>query len=246
MNQTQVEVVVIRNGERVIIPILTTKDLPSDVKETRSRRCQPYQTPERQELKTLLTTKFIKNSSLPLWVAEIARGFDPADPTFYESKLRPELERRRIARGENSLSCFQPQVDSLKRFLLLNYPDLVSDEVKRWMEEVKPDGLRQKGFLEAVKLRISQPNQLAKLHRAVNQMSRKVHQKNGISESFARLQIFKDSYNDIRLGQLPSIKSQDRCGGLDDPVELLSGKNEIVSLSPKAPKAPEAQPITAC
>ncbi len=78
--------------------------------------------------------RWTKNSSLPMWMTDLAIDFNPDQPTYFDQVVRPELEKRRISYGWNDLAKFKPQVDSLKRFILLNFPNVVSPQVTELVE----------------------------------------------------------------------------------------------------------------
>lgn len=184
------------NGEEITLPF----DIPNLQAVTTKTIKKQGLTPERRETKKLISSKFIRNTSLPMWLADLACKFDVEDKDFYEKKLKPVLQTRS---GDGRLLRFANQVNSLKRFLLLNFPDIVTQELKdfinqRELKEVaKPRTLNEEKLFKEIQLRLTNLTELNKLHRAVQKMNSKTLDKNRIAKEFGQIKIFKESFTNI-------------------------------------------------
>ena len=80
-------------------------------------------------------------------MTDLAIDFNPDYPNYYQEVIRPELETRRINYGWENLAKFKPQVESLKRFILMNFPGVVSSQVAELVAtfEAQEDDLSDKG-----------------------------------------------------------------------------------------------------
>src|SRR5690606_8198305 len=96
----------------------------------------------------------VMNTSLPMWLADVAVDFDPDDTYFFESKVKPLLLAR--SKGAGDLKKFRQQVDSLKRFLLNNFPGVVYDVIAQILARVNLSQLTEKEqrFLQLIQTHI--------------------------------------------------------------------------------------------
>jgi hypothetical protein len=168
------------------------------------KRPNPYKSEKREETKALLNSVFIKNTSLPLWLADLACQFDTNDRTFYETKLKPLLERR--GNGQH-LSRYQNQVKAFRNFVLANYPAVVDPsfcEAHANRFELKDLTHSEELCWKAIEIRLSKPNELNKLHQGCKLMSSKAKEKNRIAATFSECRIFQESFENIKVPARPT------------------------------------------
>ena len=142
--------------------------------------------------------RWTKNSSLPMWMTDLAIDFNPDEPNYFDQVIRPELENRRVIYGWSDLAKFKPQVDSLKRFILLNFPNVVSPQVNdlvKGFESVEDLTNKEKSFLEQIKHAMEKPKVLLQLQRH----AKKNPNNNRIKNAIASCDVVKPSYTNIKL-----------------------------------------------
>ncbi len=129
-----------------------------------------------------------------MWLA-VAVDFDPEDASFFESKVKPLLLARRM--GQSDLRKFRPQVESLKRFLLNNFPAVVCDVVSQIQVHVDLQHLTvdEKRFLQLIQTYQCKPKDLLRLQK----MSGSRGQDNRVSRAFRNCTILKPSYTNIKF-----------------------------------------------
>jgi hypothetical protein len=81
------------------------KSIPFPAKEKESKDSS-YICDKHTKTKAKLS-QLVKNSSLPMWLADVAVDFNPDDPSFFETILKPELEKRKQQCGASYLHKFQ-------------------------------------------------------------------------------------------------------------------------------------------
>jgi len=160
-----------------------------------STRCERL---ERRKRTKESLHRWTKNSSLPMWMTDLAIDFNPDYPNYYQELIRPELETRRINYGWENLAKFKPQVESLKRFILMNFPGVVSSQVAELVAtfEAQEDDLsdKEKIYLRQIKHALEKPKELLQLQRLAKRNP--IHR---IRKALASCEILKPSYTNIAL-----------------------------------------------
>lgn len=200
------------NGQQqeIIIPLqqsLTNMELQRPrVKRTRSGSTPFGSTSsnrKRARTKDLLTTKFTRNSSLPMWLAELGCSFDPEDADFFETKLKPVLEKKCKARKLERLASLSKKVDSLKWFLVTNYPDLVHSNVLDLVsdrERFPSLSPKEESTLSTIGSYTKRPEELFKFHRQAQRQVKK-DKADRVLVAFANMTIFKPSFTNIDVSE---------------------------------------------
>lgn len=135
-------------------------------------------------------TSYVRNSSLPMWLADIAVDFDPDHDLFYAEKIQPELDKRRDGKTR------KPQIESLKRFILVNFPGVVASDVAeniKKFDDLQDLSETEEAYLTTLKGLITKPYPLSRLHRS----AKRAKGKNRIAQEFATWTIFKSSFANI-------------------------------------------------
>jgi hypothetical protein len=196
--------------QEIVIPLQPNVDLSPRVKAKRARSptsTRKTKSSKRARTKELLNNTFTKNSSLPMWLADLGCSFDPDDSEFFETQVKPELERKQTEKKLPSLVPLKHAVDSLRFFILKNYPEIVHpdifDLVSRDEATTADLDAAEKKMLATIKAATAKPGELQKLHRQAQRQVKKDKQlgrkANRVVVEFANMQIFKPSFTNISL-----------------------------------------------
>lgn len=168
----------------------------------------PYNTPLRQRTKQLLLQEK-KNRTLPLWLMDLAIQFDPNDPTFYDLKIKPQIEKRRIAYGWSDCQKFRRRIQSLKVWVLEQFSaqilhDQVHQQILIYESQLESNLLtsQESTLLSEIKSRLFQPKILLQFQSYVKkQVQKNSHPEysptNRLAQDFVQWNLFKNSYNNI-------------------------------------------------
>lgn len=161
---------------------------------------------KRKRTQEKLRTKWVKNSSLPMWLADLAVDFNPEDPLWFQTYVLPELKRRQILNqfpeGDQGLTRFQPQLDSLKRFILNNWPaQIVSKEFTDKVEELIRSqeltwSIADGTDLQRVKLYLERPKELLRLLHSFKKRPTK-----RVPQALLQCNVFKPSFTNIAVSK---------------------------------------------
>jgi hypothetical protein len=168
-----------------------------------------YYTPQRLETKNFLKTK-TRISGLPMWLADIARDFDPSDKDFFFIKVKPALEKKLLGltpqtsqtsgglEGSPSIGKFKPQIEALKRFLMTNYPEIISDDVKKLIDTSNSQALTrtESTCLQKLKIRATNPKELLRFRKFIHRTVKR-NETNRVADAFLSVPIFKESFTTI-------------------------------------------------
>lgn len=141
--------------------------------------------------------RWTKNTSLTMWMSDLAIEFNPDQPNYFDEVVRPELEKRRISYCWNDIARFKPQVDSLKRFILLNFPGVVSTQVTDLVSTFEADqelNEKEKLYLEQIKRALDKPKQLLQLQRLAKRSPN-----NRVKKALVSCDVLKPSYTNIKV-----------------------------------------------
>lgn len=196
-------------------PVVTCEPLSSNPQEGKSQifdiivepkgdkyKLVPYT--KRPQTQPKLAPEWIRSTSLPMWLAETLNSFNPDDPTFFDTKIKPLLEKKSGSTEKPDFKRFKHQIDSLKRSLLTNFPELISDNVQAFINQHMAveatrkieDGLQtpESLFLKKVQTCLDKklPKELLKLQRQCKGVKR-----NKVAVAFKTLELLKPSYTAI-------------------------------------------------
>jgi hypothetical protein len=160
---------------------------------------------KREITKEFLKNKF-KNSSLPLWLADLGCAFDVEDDTFFETKVKPELEKKAEKKAEkkknSNLKTFKKTVESLRYFIMKNFPEVIHKDVFEFIRRLREDSSslsrHEEKSLNAIEICIKRPEELQRLHKSAQKEVKK-SKPDRIMLEFAKLTIFKPSFANIKI-----------------------------------------------
>ena len=146
-----------------------------------------------------------------MWLMDLALQFDPNDPTFYDLQIKPQMEKRRIVYGWPNCNNFRRRIQSLKVFLLNQFPtqilhDQVQQKITLFESQAQANLLspQESTLLSEIKSQLSQPKTLSQFQSYVKkQVQKNNHPEysptNRLAHDFVQWNLFKDSYNNIAL-----------------------------------------------
>jgi hypothetical protein len=132
-----------------------------------------------------------------MWLADIARDFDPSDKDFFTIKVKPVIDKK--VESGIPYRKFKPQIEGLKRFILTNYPEIISDDVKKLIDHfIHSDNLTRKELtcLQNLVSRATNPKELLRYRKFIHRTMKK-NETNRVADSFLSRPIFKESFTTI-------------------------------------------------
>lgn len=159
-------------------------------------------------------TKFIIDPSMCKWLVNTAVQFDPEDDLFFEKKLRPVIEKRKMSSPQRA-------VQAMRRFVLANFPDIITMEFHHMMIELTALELvaNEKTVLDQLWVYAKNPKALAAFQRQVLRFPRRIRDNNRVIDQFIRVKLFKNSFNNL-VWTKPKSEKKVKCCDLDNSVEF--------------------------